>query len=77
MAQLEPGSIHHTVLLYCVSEPGEWTAEDIVEDLPDLSVGTVQDAIDALVDAGMMHQNSTDLRLWPTRAGKDQFRRAV
>ncbi|RME27461.1 MAG: hypothetical protein D6798_04490 [Deltaproteobacteria bacterium] len=77
MAELEPGSVSHTVLLYCVSEPGEWTAEDIVDDLPDLELREVRRAIDELAAAGLLHVNSTDSHLWPTRAGKDLFRKAV
>ncbi len=77
MAELEQGSVYHTILLYCVSEPGEWTAEDIVDDLPDLDLRTVGAALRQLVDAGLLHINSTDSHLWPTRAGKDLFRKAV
>lgn len=77
MSTLETGSIYHTVLLYSVSEPGEWTDEDIVEDLPELDLAQVRSAIDELVSAGLLHVNSTDLHLWPTAAGKNLFRQAV
>jgi len=77
MAHIEPDSILHTVLLYVVSEPGEWTAQDIVDDLPELTLDKVTQALDTLADGSMLHVNSTDGRIWPTRAGKDHFRKAV
>lgn len=77
MSSIEPGSVNHTVLVYCVSEPGDWTVEDIVDDLPELSLAGVRAALGLLVDAGLVHVNSTDHRLWPTRAGKDLLRKAV
>lgn len=77
MSSLETGSIFHTILLYTVSEPGEWTDESIVDDLPELSLSDVRAAIDELVAAGLLHVNSTDLHLWPTAAGKNLFRQAV
>lgn len=76
MSTLENGSIHHTVLLYTVSEPGEWHAEGIVDDLPELDLVQVRQAIDELVQAGLVHVNSTDLHLWPTASGKNMFRQA-
>jgi Fe2+ or Zn2+ uptake regulation protein len=77
MARIEPGSVLHTVLLYVVSDPGDWTEQEIVDDLDDLTLAQVQNALTLLVQHGLVHQNSTDRRLWPTRAGKDLFRQAV
>lgn len=77
MARIEPGSVLHTVLLYVVSDPGDWTAQDIVDDLDDLTLTQVEQALALLTQHGLVHVNSTDSRLWPTRAGKDMFRQAV
>ncbi len=77
MDRILPGSVAHTVLIYSVSEPGEWTAADIVDDLDELSIAQVNDALTLLQEEGLLHENSTDHRLWPTRAGKDRFRKAV
>ena len=68
--QVEQGSIKHTVLVYTVSEPGDWTIEAIVDDLPDASAEKIQRATHQLFDAGYIHINSSDKRLWPRRAGK-------
>lgn len=77
MARIEPGSVLHTVLLYVVSDPGDWTPQEIVDDLDGLTLAQVQAALEQLTQHGLVHQNSTDRRLWPTRAGKDMFRQAV
>jgi len=77
MGQIEPDSVLHTVLLYVVSEPGDWTSQDIVDDLPELDLAQVAQALELLSEHGLVHVNSTDLRIWPTRAGKDHFRKAV
>ena len=71
MADLEFGSVLHTVLLFTVSEPGEWTVASIAEDLPELGVDPIQHAAERLFEAGLIHINSYDHRLWPLRAGKD------
>ena len=73
--QVERGSVQHTVLVYTVSEPGDWTVEDIVEDLPDTSPESIHTATHQLFDAGYIHINSSDHRLWPRRAGKAMLRR--
>lgn len=73
--QVERGSVQHTVLVYTVSEPGDWTIESIVEDLPDTSVEDIQSATSELFNAGYIHINSSDRRLWPRRAGKAMLRR--
>lgn len=77
MDQILPGSVAHTVLVYSVSEPGGWTAAQIIEDLDELSLTQVREAIALLRDEGLIHENSTDHRLWPTRSGKDRLRQAV
>ena len=64
------GSVPHTVLLYTVSEPGDWTASSIAEDLPDLELSAVRRAARQLSRAGLIHINSTDHRLWPRRAAR-------
>ncbi|MCB9779667.1 MAG: hypothetical protein H6742_13970 [Alphaproteobacteria bacterium] len=76
MSNVDPGSVLYTVLLYVVSDPGDWTVEEIVDDLPNLSLAAVRDALATLSSEGLVHQNSTDMRLWPTRAGKDLLRQA-
>lgn len=77
MARIEPGSVLHTILLYVVSDPGDWTAPEIVDDLDELTLPQVRSALATLSEHGLVHINSTDHRIWPTRAGKDQFRQAV
>jgi hypothetical protein len=72
--QVERGSVPHTVLVYAVSEPGDWTVQTISEDLPDTSPEVIQSATHALFDAGYIHINSSDHRLWPRRAGKAMLR---
>jgi predicted transcriptional regulator len=59
------------VLLYSISEPGEWRAEDIAEDLPDSDPEQVRRAVEELLEQGLLHRNSTDQRLWPLRAGRE------
>lgn len=76
MSNVDPGSVLYTVLLYVVSDPGDWTVEEIVDDLPHLTLPDVRDSLATLSEQGLVHQNSTDLRLWPTRAGKDLLRQA-
>lgn len=73
--QVEQGSVSHTILVYTVSEPGDWTVEAIAEDLPDASPETIQSVTHQLFDAGYIHINSSDHRLWPRRAGKAMLRR--
>lgn len=73
--QVEQGSIKHTVLVYTVSEPGDWTIEAIMEDLPGEAPEIIQQATHQLFDAGFIHINSSDNRLWPRRAGKAMLRR--
>ena len=70
MGDLLPGSILYTVLLYSVSEPGVWRADDIVDDLADVDPGDVDGAVSQLIERGFIHINSTDQRLWPLRAGR-------
>ncbi|MEL6341772.1 MAG: hypothetical protein AAFV53_01470 [Myxococcota bacterium] len=70
MLNVEQGTLSHTVLLYTVSEPGDWTVEDIVEDLPANPPEAVRRAATQLFEAGYIHINSSDHRLWPRRAGK-------
>lgn len=67
---LKQGSVPHTVLLYTVSEPGDWTAQSIAEDLPGLGAAAVQRAARQLSMAGLIHINSADHRLWPSRAAR-------
>lgn len=74
MLHIEPGSLPYTVLLYVVSEPGAWTAQDIVEDLPGTSPDALDEALGALLREEMVHINSTDDHLWPLKAGKVAFR---
>jgi len=76
MSELLVGSLPYTVLLYVVSEPGAWTVQEIVDDLPGASPTDVAAAIDVLLSTGFLHSNSTDGRLWPLRAGKQAFRSA-
>lgn len=76
MPHLEPGSVRHTVLVYAVSEPGGWTADDIAEDLPDLRADEIRAAVRVLFDGGLVHINSFDQRIWPLRAGREAIARA-
>lgn len=76
MLAIEPGSLPYTILLYVVSEPGAWTAQDIVEDLPGTSPQALDEALVALIREGMIHVNSTDDHLWPLKPGKVAFREA-
>ena len=76
MREIDPGTLVHTVLIYAVSEPGEWTATDIADDLPDGDAGATRRAVRVLVDGGLLHENSTDLRLYPSRLGKQVIRAA-
>lgn len=76
MLDLQLGSLPYTVLLYVVSEPGVWTPQEVVEDLPGTAPDELDDALRALVGAGMVHLNSTDGHLWPLKAGKQAFREA-
>lgn len=76
MGEIDPGTLIHTVLIYSVSEPGEWTAEDIADDLPEGDPAQVRRAVAALVAGGLLHQNSTDHRLYPSRTGKQVIRAA-
>ena len=73
--QVEQGTVPNTILIYTVSEPGDWTVETIAEDLPDTSTEAIQSATHQLSDAGYIHINSSDRRLWPRRAGKAMLRR--
>jgi hypothetical protein len=69
--EIVPGTTLHTLLVYVVSEPGEWSAEAIHEDLPHLEIDEVRRAIRILAMKELVHENSTDFRLWPRRAGKE------
>ena len=42
--QVEQGTVSHTILVYTISEPGDWTVEAIAEDLPDASTEAIQSA---------------------------------
>jgi hypothetical protein len=68
--EIVPGTTLHTLLVYAVSEPGEWSAESIHEDLPHLEIDEVRRAIRILAQKELVHENSTDHRLWPRREGK-------
>lgn len=68
--EIRPGTTLHTILLYTVSDPGEWTAEDIADDLPTLEIDEIRTTIRTLMSRGLVHENSTDRRLWPRRAAK-------
>ncbi len=70
MGDVLPGSVLYTVLLYSVSEPGVWRADDIAEDLPEGDPASVATAVEDLKARGFIHINSTDNRLWPLRAGR-------
>ena len=67
---IEQGTMLHTVLLYTVSDPGDWTARDIVDDLPGTHPAAVRRAVHSLQTAGLIHENSADQRLWPRREAK-------
>ena len=71
---IQRGTVPHTVLLYTVSEPGEWTVDDIVEDLPGADPGAVRRAAQGLFSEGYIHINSADQRLWPRRTGRALLR---
>lgn len=75
MGEVIPGSLGYTVLLYSVSEPGEWRSEDIVDDLPDCDPEQVHKVVGELEARGFIHRNSTDKRLWPLRPGRDAIQR--
>lgn len=77
MNDLEPGSVRHTVLVYAVSEPGQWTSESIAGDLPEIAATEIGRAVDWLVTQGLVHVNSFDLRLWPLRMGRQAIAAAV
>jgi hypothetical protein len=68
--EIERGSVPHTVLLYTVSEPGDWTASSIADDLPGSDPAALKRAAKRLHSAGLIHINSADLRLWPRRSAK-------
>jgi hypothetical protein len=70
MGELSPGSLLHTVLVYAISEPGEWDCASIAEDLPWITAEQVGELVDLLAREGMVHRNSTDGRLYPSSAGK-------
>lgn len=70
MGELVPGSVLYSVLLYSVSEPGVWSVDDILDDLPDSDRGQIEAAVQVLESRGLIHRNSTDERLWPLRAGR-------
>jgi len=77
MNDLEPGSVRHTVLVYAVSEPGQWTTDAIAEVLPSESLAEIELATADLIEWGYMHVNSFDRRLWPLRAGRQAIAAAV
>ena len=68
--EIERGSVPHTILLYTVSEPGDWTASSIAEDLPGSDPAALRRAAKTLHKAGLIHINSADHRLWPRRSAK-------
>ena len=70
MGDLLPGSVLYTVLLYSVSDPGVWRADEIADDLSDVDPQEVQGAVSMLRERGFIRINSTDNRLWPLRAGR-------
>ena len=72
--QVDRGTVSHTILIYTVSEPGDWTIDTIVEDLPDTSAEVIQSVTHQLFNAGYIHINSSDHRLWPRIAGKAMLR---
>jgi hypothetical protein len=67
---VDQGSLAHTILLYTVSEPGEWTAGSISEDLSDMQLAAVERAAQRLHRDGFIHINSSDHHLWPRRPGR-------
>lgn len=75
MSSPQPGTVPYAVLLYSVSEPGIWRADDIADDLPDASPDEVNSAVDDLAASGLIHRNSTDQRLWPLRPGRELIQR--
>lgn len=75
MGDLIPGTILYSVLLYSISEPGVWRADDIAEDLPESELSQIQSAVHDLESRGLIHRNSTDERLWPLRAGREAMQR--
>lgn len=75
MGELVPGTLPYMVLVYSVSEPGQWRSDDIAEDLEDGDLNQIRAAVDGLEALGLVHRNSTDQRIWPLRAGREALQR--
>ncbi len=71
---IEQGSLSHTVLVYTISEPGDWTTDDIADDLPGASPEEIRSTVNTLFREGFIHINSSDKRLWPKREGRAALR---
>jgi hypothetical protein len=65
-----PGTLPHTILVAVVSEPGEWSVNLLVEEYEFLDREDIETEVQRLAGAELLHVNSTDLRLWPRRAGR-------
>lgn len=75
MGEIVPGTLPYMVLVYSVSEPGEWRTDDIAEDLQDADLDQIRTAVEGLEALGLVHRNTTDQRLWPLRAGREALQR--
>ena len=65
-----------TILNYVVSEPGEWTASEIAEDLG-LHLFNLSNTVSNLKDRNLILAEHTEGRksakLFPTKKGKEHF----
>ena len=68
------GSLPQMVMSYAVSEPGEWTAQEISEDI-EVIVYSVTETIGSLRRRGMIL--SVKRVLYPTEAGKEALFRSM
>ena len=70
------GSLAQVVLSYAVSEPGEWTAQKIAEDI-EIRVSTISENVRSLERRGMIISKAKLTSIHPTDRGRDVLRRSM
>jgi predicted transcriptional regulator len=68
------GSLAQAVLSYVVSEPGEWTAREIAEDI-EIQVRVVIENVRSLQRRGLVVKGGTGIQ--PTEVGREALLRSM
>jgi Mn-dependent DtxR family transcriptional regulator len=68
------GSLAQAVLSYVVSEPGEWTARGIAEDI-EIQIRVVTENVRSLQRRGLIVREDTGIQ--PTKVGREALLRSM